>query len=96
LVTPLPKSSMVVGRSLASEYASAGVVVKSTSGVLGKTFVHLRDGSGNAKSGDHDLTVTTEQTASVGSTMLFEGTVVTDKDFGAGYSYPVLVKTPRR
>jgi hypothetical protein len=69
-----------------------GVVVKSTSGVLGKTFAHLRDGSGSAKSGDHDLTVTTEQTATVGATMLFEGTVVTDKDFGAGYSYPVLVE----
>lgn len=69
-----------------------GVVVKSTSGVLGKTFVHLRDGSGNAKSGDHDLTVTTEQAAAIGSTLLFEGTVVTDKDFGAGYSYPVLVE----
>lgn len=69
-----------------------GVVVKSTSGVLGKTFLHLRDGSGSSKSGDHDLTVTTEQAATVGSTMLVEGTVITDKDFGAGYSYPVLVE----
>ena len=69
-----------------------GVVVKSTSGVLGKTFVHLRDGSGNAAAGDHDLTATINQEAAVGSTLLLEGTVVTDKDFGAGYTYRVLLE----
>jgi hypothetical protein len=73
-----------------------GMVVKSTSGVLGRTFVHLRDGTGNSKSGDHDLTATTEQATAVGSTVLFEGTVVTDKDFGAGYTYPVLLENAHR
>jgi hypothetical protein len=87
-------SDIVNGRSaLAGQKVRVrGVVVKSTSGVLGKTFVHLRDGTGNSKSGDHDLTATTEQATALGSTVLFEGTVVIDKDFGAGYSYPVLLE----
>jgi hypothetical protein len=69
-----------------------GVVVKSTSGVLGKTFLHLRDGSGNAAAGDHDLAITTEQSPTVGSTVQLEGTVVVDKDFGSGYSYRILLE----
>ncbi len=87
-------AELVTGRSSFSgkKVRVRGVVVKSTSGVLGKTFAHIRDGSGNAKSGDHDLTVTTEQAVAVGSKLLFEGIVVTDKDFGAGYSYPILLE----
>jgi hypothetical protein len=69
-----------------------GVVVKNTSGVLGKNFVHVRDGSGSAKNADHDLTITTQEEVAVGAKVLFEGTVVTDKDFGAGYSYPILLE----
>lgn len=72
-----------------------GVVVKSTSGVLGKSFVHLRDGSGSAVAKDHDLTITLEQEIAVGSRFTFEGIVVTDKDFGAGYIYPILLENAR-
>jgi hypothetical protein len=90
-------SEVVDGRSqLAGKKVRVhGVVVKSTSGVLGKTFLHLRDGSGNSASGDHDLAVTTAQQATVGSTILVEGTVITDKDFGSGYTYRVLVEDAR-
>jgi hypothetical protein len=73
-----------------------GIVVKSTSGVLGKTFVHVQDGSGSESNRDFDLTITTDQDVSVGSKVLFEGAVVIDKDFGAGYRYPVLVENARR
>jgi hypothetical protein len=72
-----------------------GIVVKSTSGVLGKTFVHVQDGSGSDSNSDFDLTITTDQDVSVGSKVLFEGAVVIDKDFGAGYRYPVLVENAR-
>lgn len=90
-------SEVVNGRSkLAGKTVRVhGVVVKSTSGVLGKTFLHLRDGSGNAGAGDHDLAVTTERQVTVGSTILVEGTVITDKDFGSGYTYRVLVEDAR-
>jgi len=70
--------------------AVRGVVVKSTVGVLGRNWLHIRDNS--AKEGSDDLTVTTTDAASVGQTVLVEGTVAQDKDFGAGYRYAVLVE----
>lgn len=69
-----------------------GVVVKRVAGVLNRVFVHVRDGSGKAQNGDHDLTVTTTVEPAVGSTVLYEGTVTTDRDFGSGYTYPVMVE----
>ncbi|MGE5788541.1 MAG: hypothetical protein ACM3ZE_28375 [Myxococcales bacterium] len=72
-----------------------GVVVKSMSGILGMTFAHIRDGSGKPTSSDHDLTVTSRQDLSVGATVTLEGTVIVDKDFGAGYTYPVLLEAAR-
>jgi hypothetical protein len=72
-----------------------GVVVKSTSGVLGKTFMHLRDGTGDAKSANDDLTVTTPATTNVGETVTVEGTVTLEKDVGAGYRYDVIVEDAR-
>ena len=67
-----------------------GQVVKFTP-VMGKNFVHLRDGSGTSDKKDNDVTVTTGDNAAVGDVITAKGTVVVDKDFGAGYAYPVLV-----
>ena len=39
-----------------------------------------------------DLTVASEQTASVGDTVLVSGTVKLDRDLGAGYHYAVIVE----
>ncbi|MFQ5415428.1 MAG: hypothetical protein ACE5FL_00120 [Myxococcota bacterium] len=77
---------------LAGEEVSVrGIVVKCRSGILGKTWIHLRDGT-TAADGTNDLTVTTTSTASIGSTLLVRGTVVVDRDFGYGYRYGVLVE----
>ena len=67
-------------------------VVKVNSGIMGKNWVHLRDGSGKADDGSNDLLVTTTASASVGSTVTATGTVRTNKDFGSGYSYKVLLE----
>jgi hypothetical protein len=72
-----------------------GVVVKAVPGVLDRTFVHLRDGSGRADGVDDDLTLTTTTTPETGSTVLFEGVVAADRDFGSGYKYDVIVETAR-
>jgi hypothetical protein len=69
-----------------------GQVVKFLPAIMGKNWLHLRDGSGSKASGDHDLTVTTADTATVGDVVLVRGTVRVDKDFGAGYSYPVIIE----
>ena len=67
------------------------VVVKSTSGVLGRTFLHVRDGSGSAKDASNDLTVTSASEFPIGTQVLLVGKVSIDADFGSGYRYPVLL-----
>lgn len=69
-----------------------GKVVKYNAGIMGKNWVHLRDGSGSAASGTNDILVTTMGTAKVGDVVTAKGIVHTNKDFGAGYSYKVLIE----
>ena len=49
----------------------------------------MRDGTGAA--GTNDLTVTSRDVAAVGQIVTVTGKVVLDKDFGAGYTFPVLM-----
>lgn len=67
-------------------------VVKYNGGIMGKNWVHLRDGSGAAADGSNDILVTTAEQAKVGDVVNAEGVVRTDKDFGAGYSYKVMIE----
>ncbi len=75
-----------------NEISVRGKVVKYNPGILGWNFLHIQDGSGSGASGDNDLIVTTKATTSVGETVVVTGNIVLDKDFGAGYSYPVLLE----
>jgi hypothetical protein len=72
--------------------AVRGQVVKFLPGIMGRNWLHLRDGTGSSANKDHDLTVTTSETAAVGDVVLVRGTVRKDLDFGAGYAYAVLVE----
>ncbi len=72
------------------QIALRGRVVKYNSGIMGKNWLHLRDGTG--ADGSNDLTVTTSEPAAVGDTVLIQGTVAIDKDFGAGYRYGLIVE----
>jgi hypothetical protein len=65
-------------------------VVKSTPGVLGKTWLHLRDGSG--AEGSNDVAATTQSTPAVGATITVECSVALDRDVGAGYRFPTLLE----
>jgi hypothetical protein len=77
------------------EIAVRGQVVKVNRGILGANWLHIQDGSGNATDGTNDLTVTTQSLASVGDTIVIVGLLETDKDFGAGYRYEVIVTGAR-
>ena len=72
--------------------AVRGKVVKFTPGVMGKNWIHLRDGSGSATDGSNDILVTTLDETTVGDVVLVKGVVQTDRDFGSGYSYKVLIE----
>ena len=69
-----------------------GKVVKVNSGVMNMDWLHVRDGSGAEGSNDLTVTTTSQPTPKVGDTVLVKGTVATNKDFGMGYQYPVLVE----
>ena len=68
-----------------------GKVVKFNEGIMGRNWLHVRDGSGTSGK-DNDITITTSDKAAVGDVVLVKGTVRIDKDFGAGYAYPVIVE----
>lgn len=65
-------------------------VVKFNADIMGKNWLHIQDGTG--AEGTNDLTVTTSATANIGDTVLVDGVLVTDKDFGYGYKYAVLIE----
>ena len=69
-----------------------GTVVKYNAAVMGKNWMHLQDGSGDAATGTHDITVTTLNAVTVGATVTITGTVRLNRDVGAGYTYAVLIE----
>jgi hypothetical protein len=91
------------GRTVAEIYASKatlkgtgvslrGRVVKWNPEIMGRNWIHLRDGSGSPQGRDNDITVTTADTVAKGDIVLVRGTVALDRDFGAGYTYPVMLE----
>jgi hypothetical protein len=97
------KAEGAAGRTIAEVWAQKdklqdapvavrGKVVKFLPGIMGKNWLHLRDGSGSRDKGDDDITVTTAATVAVGNVVLVNGTLRIDKDFGAGYRYAVIVE----
>jgi hypothetical protein len=69
-----------------------GQVVKYNPGIMGKNWIHLRDGTGSAAERSNDLLVTSLEQAKVGDVVTARGIVRMDKDFGYGYRYQVLVE----
>lgn len=69
-----------------------GKVVKFNPGIMGKNWIHLRDGSGSAADGSNDILVTTMASTKVGDVVTIQGIVRADKDFGSGYAYQVLIE----
>jgi hypothetical protein len=69
-----------------------GEVVKVNTGIMGKNWLHLRDGSGVAANGSNDILVTTKDIAAIGDVVNVKGIVRTDVDLGSGYAYEVLIE----
>ncbi len=69
-----------------------GKVVKYNPGIMGKNWIHLRDGSGTAADNTDDVLVTTLGQAKLGDIVTVTGVVRTDKNFGSGYAYKVLLE----
>lgn len=67
-----------------------GQVVKFNQSIMNRNWVHLQDGTDDG--GNFDLTITTQEVVAVGAVVTFEGTVSLNKDFGAGYSYELIIE----
>lgn len=99
----VPKAKAADARTVAEIVAKAtelkdkpvsvsGKVVKYNPGIMGKNWIHLRDGTGSAADGTNDLLVTSASEVTLGSVVTVKGIVRTDKDFGSGYAYKVLIE----
>lgn len=69
-----------------------GKVMKISRQIMGKNWLHIQDGTGNPLKNQHDLVVTTTAEATEGAVITIEGTLAAGRDFGAGYSYEVIVE----
>jgi hypothetical protein len=70
-----------------------GQVVKVSSGIMGKNWIHIQDGTGSEKKKTHNLVCTSKtDIADVGDVVTITGTLIKDRDFGAGYKYAVIIE----
>ena len=67
-----------------------GKVVKINRNIMSRNWIHLQDGTGDETS--FDLVVTSQNMASVGDVITAEGIVASDRDFGSGYFFSVIVE----
>jgi len=66
----------------------SGECVKLNPNIMGRNWVHIRDGSRN----DFDLVITCDVEIPVGHQVTMTGRVVLNKDFGSGYEYSILLE----
>ncbi len=66
-----------------------GVVVKVNNDIMGKNWVHIQDGTSD--NSNFDLTITTQARVNKGDEVTFKGKIILDKDYGAGYTYDVIL-----
>lgn len=67
-----------------------GKVTKVNNEIMGKNWIHIQDGT--EFDGKFDLTVTTSGSFEPGTIVTLEGMISVMKDFGAGYSYEVIME----
>jgi len=67
-----------------------GQVTKINTGIMGKNWLHIQDGTTEGE--NYDLTITTDDIASMGDVVIFQGKISLNKDFGYGYAYDVLME----
>jgi len=82
------KRSALNGKQVAVQ----GQVVKVSTGIMKRNWIHLQDGSGSEKQKNNDLVVTSSEEPVVGAVVTMSGTLAKDKDFGGGYKYVVIIE----
>ncbi len=68
-----------------------GEVVKVNPNIMDRNWLHIKDGTAD----DFDFVITSQTSVPVGHAIVFEGTIATNKDFGAGYSYELIMENAK-
>lgn len=69
-----------------------GIVGRVNANIMGRNFIHLVDGTGEE---GESITITSTDRPAVGDRVSVTGTLILDRDFGAGYHYPVIIEEAR-
>jgi hypothetical protein len=70
-----------------------GKIVKISSNIMGRNWIHIQDGSGSPGESTHDLVVTTTAAPDDSwDVITASGVISANKDFGAGYTYRVILE----
>jgi hypothetical protein len=70
--------------------AVRGEVTKVNASIMGKTWIHIQDGTDDIQEKTNDPVVTFQDTPAVGDTVLIEGVVQIAKNYGMGYMCSLL------
>lgn len=70
-----------------------GKVVKFNANIMGTNWIHIQDGT--EFQNEYDLLITSDTPVQVGQVIVVEGKLITNKDFGAGYSYKALIENAK-
>jgi hypothetical protein len=99
----IPKAKGPNGYTIAQLYAKraklekkpvlvTGKVVKVTTRILKRNWIHLKDGSGSDGKKNNDIVVTTKDLAKEGDVITVKGTLYNRVDFGSGYRYELIIQ----
>ena len=66
-----------------------GRVTKVNKMIMDRNWIHIADDA------NRDFTITTNDEVEIGNNASFEGVIATDKDFGAGYKYDIIMEDAR-
>jgi len=70
-----------------------GKIVKISANIMGRNWIHIQDGTGNPDESTHDLVITTAAMPDDSWDIITaSGVISANKDFGAGYSYQVILE----
>lgn len=70
------------------EVQVSGLCTKLNPNIMGRNWIHLKDGSMD----EFDLVITSDLAVPEGHMVTMKGTLTLDKDFGAGYTYNLLIE----
>jgi hypothetical protein len=69
-----------------------GRVVKVTTHIMKKNWIHIKDGSGTEAKKNNDLVITTKDLPKEGDLITARGTLYNNVDFGSGYRYSLIMQ----